>query len=268
MVRPSSILKAASGNRNKDGVQPAGIGVDDTGLTPSGADRREPFRHLICQQCAPRVLRQLPAQRQAGQRVERVVEIDQELAPLHAGDVRGRAHLQVRHRELLRGGGGIPLDHDVAGGSAMISPLARCNHIEWDHRGQHASARQPLAQDRSIADAVLQADDDGLRRRVGGNDVGDSGGIGAFDGHQHRTDVGKDSAVLRQRQLAGCDPPLKALEAGQPQPIAFDFPDHARARQQRNAAAGSRQHAADKAADAAGAGHRDRSVRDHPAAFH
>jgi hypothetical protein len=37
---------------------------------------------------------ELPAQRQVGQRIERVVEIEQQLAPLHAIDVVGRPHLR------------------------------------------------------------------------------------------------------------------------------------------------------------------------------
>ncbi len=58
---------------------------------------------------------------------------------------------------------------------------------------------------------------------------------------------------------------FRTLEARQPEPMAFDLLDHARTRQQRDAATGRSTHAADKAADAAGPGHADRSIQDHPA---
>ena len=55
---------------------------------------------------------------------------------------------------------------------------------------------------------------------------------------------------------------IEAFETRQPQAVGLDFRDHARPRQQRDAAAAGRQHAADEAADAAGACHTDRSGRE------
>jgi hypothetical protein len=97
------------------------------------------------------------------------------------------------------------------------------------------------------------------------NQIGDFGGIRAFHSHQHHADIAKSFDISRQRQRIRCDLPVKALEARQVKPVGPDFLDHPRARQQGDAAAGQSKHAADKAADAAGAGYPDRFVRDHPA---
>ena len=51
-----------------------------------------------------------------------------------------------------------------------------------------ASTRRPGNRSRNtadIADAVLQADDDGIRRRMPRDDIGNLGSIGALDGDQH-----------------------------------------------------------------------------------
>src|SRR6266446_8832618 len=70
---------------------------------PPRPDRSEAFRDLVGEQAAPGALRKLLAQRQIGQRIERVVEIDEQFAPLHACHVRARAQLQARHRKLIGG---------------------------------------------------------------------------------------------------------------------------------------------------------------------
>ena len=137
-------------------------------------------------------MRQLLAQRQIGQRVERVVEIDQQLAPLHAGDVAGGTHFQARHRKLRRGAGVVPFDHDIARGGAMKLSRTSRDHIERHHARQHPPSRQSFAQHRDIADAVLQADDDGISRRMLRDDIGDLGGIGALDRDQHRAGIAED----------------------------------------------------------------------------
>ena len=56
---------------------------------------------------------------------------------------------------------------------------------------------------------------------------------------------------------------LEAVEARQPQAAGLDLGDHARPRQQRDATAAGRQHAADEAADAARPCDPDRSIRNH-----
>ena len=145
----------------------------------------------------------------------------------------------------------------------MKSPLAGRDHIERHHSGQHAPPRQSLAQHRDIADAVLQTDDDGVGGRMLCDDVGDPCGIGALDRDQHHAGIAEDRGIIGQRQLVRGNPPLKTLKTRQPQPVGCDLFDHARACQQRDAAARGSIHAADKAADAAGPGHADRFVRDH-----
>ena len=95
------------------------------------------------------------------------------------------AHLQARHRKLFGGARLILLDDDVAGGGAMKPPLAERDHVERHHAAEHAPPRQAVAQHGCVADAVLQADDDDIGRRVPRNDVGHRDGIGALDRHQH-----------------------------------------------------------------------------------
>jgi hypothetical protein len=67
----------------------------------------------------------------------------------------------------------------------MKPPLAQRDHVERHHAAKHAPSRQAVAQDGDIADAVLQADDDDIGRRMPGDDVGHGGGIRALDGDQH-----------------------------------------------------------------------------------
>ena len=63
------------------------------------------------------------------------------------------------------------------------------------------------------------------------DDVGNLGGIGAFDRHQHHADIAKYLGIFRQRQAVSGDGLLETLEAGQPQAVLVDFLDHARPRQ-------------------------------------
>ena len=122
----------------------------------------------------------------------------------------------------------------------MKPALAGRNHIERHHAGQHDPPRQSLAQHADIADAVLQADDDGIMRRMLCDDVGDPGGIGALDRDKHHAGIAKNRRIFRQRQLVRRNPAVEALEARQPQPVAFDLGDHARPRQQRDLTAARR----------------------------
>jgi hypothetical protein len=149
----------------------------------------------------------------------------------------------------------------------MKSSLAQRDHVERHHSTEHAPPRQSLAQHRQIADAVLQADDHGIGGSMLCDDIGDLGRICAFHRHQHHAGIGKNAGVFGQRQFVGCNGAIKSLKTRQPQAVGCDLLDHPRACQQCDAAAGGRKHAADKAADAAGACHADRSVRNHPAAL-
>ena len=87
----------------------------------------------------------------------------------------------------------------------MKSCLAAFDHVERHHAREHAAPRQSLAQHRGIADAVLQADDDGIDRGMPRDDIGDAGGIGAFDRHQHHAGIVKNCGIFRQRQPVGRD---------------------------------------------------------------
>ena len=100
--------------------------------------------------------------------------------------------VKARHRELRRGAGVVLFEDDVARGGAMKPALAERDHIERHHPRQHAPPRQSLAQHRDIADAVLQADDDGVGGSMLCDEIRDLGGIGALDGDQHHAGIGKN----------------------------------------------------------------------------
>jgi hypothetical protein len=53
-----------------------------------------------------------------------------------------------------------------------------------------------LTQHRHIADAVLQADDHGVGRRMLCDDIGDFSTIGALDRDQHHAGIAEDRWVL------------------------------------------------------------------------
>ena len=57
-----------------------------------------------------------------------------------------------------------------------------------------------------IADAVLQADDDGPRRSVVGDQFGHVGGCAALDGHQNNVGPGKRDRVGGQGTRRSLDP--------------------------------------------------------------
>ena len=79
----------------------------------------------------------------------------------------------------------------------MKPSLAERHHVERHHAAEHAPPRQPVAQHRGIADAVLQADDDDIRWCVPGDDVRHGGGIRALDRNQHDTGVRKNGRIFR-----------------------------------------------------------------------
>ena len=72
----------------------------------------------------------------------------------------------------------------------MKPALAERNDIERHHARQHAPPWQSFAQHGNIADAVLQADDDGIGGSVLCNHIRNLGGIGALDGDQHHAGIG------------------------------------------------------------------------------
>ena len=74
----------------------------------------------------------------------------------------------------------------------MKPALAERDDIERHHARQHAPPGQSLAQHSDIADAVLQADDDGVGGSVPRDQIRNLGGIGALDGDQHHAGIGKN----------------------------------------------------------------------------
>ena len=100
--------------------------------------------------------------------------------------------------------------------------------------------------------------------------LGGEGEAGGAKTDEHDAGVLKNGRIFRQCELTARDGLVKTFKARRPQAACLDFSDHARTRQQRNAAAAGRQHAANEAADAARPSNTNRLVRNHspPTALH
>lgn len=96
MVRPSTIANSTSGSRSSRGTEAHRKRRGRDRPDALGRDRRQRLFHLIRIEPSPRALRQLLAQWRVGERIERVVQVEQQR--VHAGDVVGDA-LSTRPRE-------------------------------------------------------------------------------------------------------------------------------------------------------------------------
>ena len=78
------------------------------------------------------------------------------------------------------------------------------------------STRRPgsrVAQHGDIADAVLQADDDDIGRRMPCDDIGHLGGIGALDRYQHHAGIAKNRRIFRQRRAGSPQSSGRSLQS-------------------------------------------------------
>lgn len=164
-----------------NGVKDAGSGVVDSGRDALGLDHRQRLPHLVREQHPPGTLRKLIAQRQTGQRIEGVVQIDQQLAPLHALDVIHAAENQLRLREQFCDIRIVLLQQNVAGGGAMKMAVAEGQNIERHHPRQHIMIRQRIAQHADVAGAVLKTDDHRILPSMLRDQVRDLCGVVALD---------------------------------------------------------------------------------------
>ena len=167
-------------------------------------------------------LRQFGEKRLARQRVDRVVEIDQKLAPgdRHhvgfeveaCGPVAGL--LDDRAEQFVR------LGHKVAGGALVPFAAARPGDVEADHAGEHLVVGQLVAQIADIGDAVLQAEHHRVLACMAGDLDGCCLGVGALDadgdevgraqgletrlvGDAVRGKVGLPAGVVGEREAVG-----------------------------------------------------------------
>ena len=122
-------------------------------------------------------------------------------------------------------------------------------------------ALQPI----DVADAVLQADDDGAGLRMPGDQAGHLLRRPALDGDQD--DVGPCEGrgrIAGQLDGAGSQRAVGAVEVGNAHAVAPDRLRQGRPQQERHAPPRQRQAAADIAADAAGPRHGNDRLRAYP----
>lgn len=150
-------------------------------------------------------------------------------------------------------------DHNFALARAMNPErrlaLRRLHDIERHHAGEHALGRKLGAQLVGVADAVLQADHDGVGAGMGRKKRSHLHGRAAF--HSDENDI---RVAQRHRRIVGdrkrlrIDAAVAAVEIADPKPVLAHGLDDAAAPQEIHLSPGERQAAADIAADAAGAG--------------
>ena len=145
----------------------------------------------------------------------------------------------------------------------MKMTIARRENVERHHSAENRPILQSLAQDRGITDTILQADDDGIAWSVLHDRIGHRRGVGALDRDEDNARVSKNGIVLGKQQPVRRHSTIEPLETRQSQTIPLDVSDHSWTREQGNLAPCIGQHAADEAADAAGAGNDNGSGRAH-----
>ncbi len=152
-MRPAMIRNRASGRLRTGGSQAGGSGVRRAGwrrpqrpaakVLPAGQspDKGEsPHPELF-------------TQGQAGERVDCVVEVHQQLRPLHRFHIAAQVERQSRGPEERYGRGRhrVVLDGNAPFRCTMQMSRSGCRHVERNHAAQDFGRRQKLLQDRCVA---------------------------------------------------------------------------------------------------------------------
>ncbi len=224
IMRRASRRNRKSGRRSTYGSNAGRSGPIATGLMPGPAHHGQRLVHLSGEQQSPATVGELFGKRQAGQRVERIAEVENELAPQHRGHVGRRGDLKTLDTQQIDQTRHICFDmYFAAGGTPKDERRARrfvLDDIERHHAGDHAlRGGQRLPQTRRIAGAVLQADDCRVRRRVAGDELSHFCRVAALHRHQHEACAGKRrSRIGSSRESRRAKPALAAVEVDDRQP--------------------------------------------------
>ena len=224
---------------------------------PRRGERRQRLVDAARQQPAPGAVRDLLAQRHAGERVERVVEVEQQLAP---GD---RAHVGVRADRQVRGGKRrgqrrrLGVDQDRAVGAAVKAPLAERGDVERHHPCHHLPSGQRLLEDRGVVDAVLQRDHDRRRRRMPQDAGSDLARRTALHGDEHHVRFAEQGRIDADDEILRGEAQRRAVPIAEGQPMGGELVAQARAGEEAHVATRCGDLAADEAADRAGTGDDD-----------
>ena len=200
--RMSGIAPRRHASRCAAGRMPAALSTASASSICAASSRRQRRSASCCASGRPR------------QRVERIVEIEEQLAPQHAGHVGMLRDAARRHVERLAQAGHAARDQDACrwwrdGSAGAVRLPSRLHDVEGHHARDHAlrCAAGVLRSASTVADAVLQADDDGVGRRVAGDQLGHLRRGAALDGDED--DLGLREALEPDRWSAA-GPPVPA----------------------------------------------------------
>ncbi|ABA48653.1 hypothetical protein BURPS1710b_1091 [Burkholderia pseudomallei 1710b] len=243
---------------------------------PRGRQRREPGgTNLRRRQHAQRLglreretapiaaRREFLLQRPVRERVDRVVEIEQQLRPLNRAHVLARHERQPRAlergREAAQRGRGLGLQR--ARRALMESALAARDDVERHHAGKHRRAGQRGAQHVRVAHAVLKTDDDRAGPRDACERRADGGRRRRLHRDEHEFGGGERRIRRRERNRGWRHAHVAAAIIGQREPVRAQLVADPRAADQRDIRAAREQPAAEIAADRARAIDADRRHR-------
>ena len=143
-IRLPATRNTPSGTVSNRGIHCGGSGVSLATAMPRAVSRVERFPLGQGDRAPERPLRQLLAERQTGQGVDRVVQVEQQLRPLHRAEVLTCVQRQpgvvehrreCAHRRML-------LDLEVTLGALVEMPVAAVHHVERHHRRENDLLRQ------------------------------------------------------------------------------------------------------------------------------
>ncbi len=229
-------------------------------LDPGRIENAERLVDLVRDQLAPFAIAHLLQKRQTRQRIEPVVEVDQQLAPLDGLDLVGRGDGQPRNREQVENVPASALDDHLAGRAAMEMGFVLVGHVEFDDAGEDRTLRQGRPQRRHAADAVLQADDGRPIAAESADLLGDLRGRAAFHRDQDKHGAAQDLRVRRGVEAARRHRLIGTGQIRQPHAARGQHIDDPLPAEKADIASGEHQMAADEAADIAGAGDDDAGI--------
>ena len=155
-MRAATRVNGASGRRSSVGSQRGGTGRRARRLDARRAQHAQRLIHQRGKAAPPFALHQLGAQRQARQRIHRVVQVEQQLAPLHGRQIGLQRQRQARAREqrqprsrrhiVLRG------QHPLRAAVQMAG--RQLGHIEGHHGRHDAQLRRNGLRACRLVDAV------------------------------------------------------------------------------------------------------------------
>ncbi|GLS40499.1 hypothetical protein GCM10010869_60960 [Mesorhizobium tianshanense] len=204
-------------------------------------------------------------QRQAAKRHQRVVQVEQQLAPQHRCHVAVLGYGKPVDIEEIDEASYPVFDHHLAFAGAMHAKrqfaTRRLDHVERHHAGEHKPPGEPGPQPVGIVDAVLQADHHRVRAGMGGNERRHLLRRAALDRYQDHFGTGQgDRRIGGDRSCISPDEAVTAIKVGDPQPMLPQGLANARPSQQNHLPSGERQATAGIATNAAGSGNDDRFI--------